>query len=169
MPAQASALTFAKSLLNFMGGKYKSRARKGRAAGLYLPFPKGNWAVNKILVVDDNGTNRKLLRVILKSIGYETIEAEDGQQGVELARDFRPALIIMDIQMPVLSGNEALKILKADQATAEIPVVALTSYAMSGDKEKFLGKGFDSYIAKPVEQKKLLDTIKSLLKKNRHD
>ena len=125
--------------------------------------------MDKILVVDDNGTNRKLLRVILKSIGYDTIEAEDGQQGVELARDFMPALIIMDIQMPVLSGNEALKILKADPATAEIPVIALTSYAMSGDKEKFLEEGFDSYIAKPVEQKKLLAAIEALLKGKAYD
>jgi len=120
--------------------------------------------MNKILVVDDNATNRKLLRVILQSVGYETIEAEDGQQGIELARDLMPALIIMDIQMSVMSGNEALKILKSEQALCKIPVIALTSYAMAGDKEKFLGEGFDSYIEKPVDQKKLLETIESLLK-----
>lgn len=114
----------------------------------------------KVLIVDDNEKNRKLFRVILRNSGYETIEAEDGEKGVKLAKEEIPALILMDIQMPVMDGIEATKVLRSEEMTSKIPVIALTSYAMKGDKEKFLGEGFVGYIAKPIDMKEFLGIIK---------
>lgn len=118
----------------------------------------------KILIVEDNEKNRKLMRVILQNVGYETIEAEDGEQGVKLAKENIPFLILMDIQMPVMDGIEALRILRAELTTRDIPVIALTASAMRGDKERFLKEGFDGYISKPIDVKEFLKTIESILR-----
>lgn len=117
----------------------------------------------KILIIEDDEKNRKLLRIVLQNAGYETIEAEDGEQGIKLAKENIPSLILMDIQMPVMDGVAAAKILKSEQSTAKIPVIALTSYAMREDKERFLKEGFDGYISKPIEVKEFLDIVKSIL------
>jgi CheY-like chemotaxis protein len=116
-----------------------------------------------ILIVDDNELNRKILRVLLQKSGYETFEAVDGEQGVQLAREVRPSLIFMDIQMPVVDGVAALKILRSEDATSKIPVVALTSYAMKGDREKFLEAGFDAYVAKPIDSNEVLEMVREML------
>jgi len=120
----------------------------------------------KILIVDDNEKNRKLLRVILQSTGYETIESENGEDGVRMAKENLPAFILMDIQMPVMGGTEALKQIRSDETTAKIPVIALTSYAMTGDRDKFLAEGFDGYISKPLKTSELMDIIKKYLKES---
>ncbi len=117
----------------------------------------------KILIVDDNEKNRKLFRLIVKSMGHEAVTAVNGKDGVEAARKEKPHLILMDIQMPVMDGIAALKILKGDEETDRIPVIALTSYAMKGDEEKFLEAGFDAYISKPVDAKLFQETIRSIL------
>lgn len=119
----------------------------------------------KILIVEDDKKNRKLLRVVLQNAGYETIEAEDGEQGIKLAKENNPSLILMDIQIPVMDGIEAFRILRSDLATRNIPVIALTSYAMRGDKESFLQEGFDGYISKPIGVKGFLKVIRSTLSK----
>ena len=111
-----------------------------------------------VLIVDDEPKNLKLFRDLLQVAGYTVIEATDGKQGVELARTRKPNLILMDIQMPVMDGLEATRILKADATTRDIPIVALTSYAMSGDEQRMLQAGCDGYIAKPID-------IHSFLKK----
>ena len=113
----------------------------------------------KILIVEDEPRNLKLLRDLLQRFGYETIEATDGEQGVELARARNPDLILMDIMMPKMDGIEATRILKADTATKNIPIIALTSYAMKGDKERTLEAGCDGYIAKPVDIQELLKAV----------
>ena len=113
----------------------------------------------KILIVDDEPRNLKLFRDLLQRIGYETIEATDGEQGVELARARNPDLILMDIMMPKMDGIEATRILKADTATKNIPIIALTSYAMKGDRERTLEAGCDGYIAKPVDIQELLKAV----------
>lgn len=117
----------------------------------------------KILIADDNEKNRKLVRLILQK-DYEIIEAEDGQQAVSLAKETAPDLILMDIQMPIMDGTDALKKLRSDEATTKIPVLALTSYAMSGDKNRFLEQGFDGYISKPLKTRELQDSVKKYLK-----
>ena len=118
-----------------------------------------------ILIVEDEPKNLKLLRDLLQKFGYATIEATDGEQGVELARIEKPDLILMDIMMPKMDGLEATRILKADITTRNIPIVALTSYAMRGDKERMLEVGCDEYIAKPVDIQELLKTVGEYLLK----
>ena len=116
-----------------------------------------------ILIVDDEPRNLKLFRDLLQASGYTTIEATDGEQGVELARARKPDLILIDVQVPVMDGLEATRILKADATTGNIPILALTSYAMKGDKERILKAGCDGYLAKPLDIKELLKTVTEYL------
>jgi len=116
-----------------------------------------------ILIVEDEPKNITLLRDLLQVSGYSTIEATDGKQGVELAKAKKPDLILMDIQMPVMDGLEATRILKADATTGNIPVLALTSYAMKGDEERILKAGCDGYLAKPFNIRELLKTVAEYL------
>ncbi len=117
----------------------------------------------KILIVDDNEQNRKLFGFILQNSGYEIIESENGEDGLKLAKENHPGLILMDIQMPGIDGAEAFRILRSGPETKDIPVIALTSYAMRGDREKFLEQGFNGYISKPINVKEFMNTIKSVL------
>ncbi len=118
----------------------------------------------KILIVDDDAKTRKLLRAMLQNSGYEIIEAENGEQGIKLAKENIPDLILMDIEMLVMDGMSAFKVIRADESTKNIPVIALTSYAMKGDKEKFLAEGFDNYISKPIDVKEFLKIVKKHIK-----
>jgi two-component system, cell cycle response regulator DivK len=117
-----------------------------------------------ILIVDDNANNRKLARDVLEFAGFSTIEAEGGVEGVALAQEHRPDLVLMDIRMPDLSGTEALKLLKDDSRTGGIPVVALTSSTMRGDEERFLAEGFDGYLAKPISVREFPDQVREFLR-----
>ena len=117
-----------------------------------------------ILVVEDNEKNRKLLSAILQSAGYEIIEAEDGEMGIEMAREKKPILIFMDIQMPGMDGIEATKILKSDPSTSKIPIIAITAYAMKEEKEKIISEsGCDDYISKPIEIRPFLEKVKKYI------
>jgi two-component system cell cycle response regulator DivK len=118
----------------------------------------------KILIVEDNEKNLKLFSVIIKSLGYETLTARNGEEGVTIAKKDSPDLILMDIQMPVMDGITALNILKSDERTKNIPVIALTSYAMTGDRERFLGLGFSAYISKPIDKDGFIKAIENILK-----
>ena len=117
-----------------------------------------------ILIVDDNENNRKLARDVLEFAGFETLMATGGIEGVALAQEHLPALVLMDIRMPDLSGTEALKLLREDSRTAEIPIVALTSSTMHGDEERFLKEGFDGYLAKPISVKEFPDQVREFLR-----
>jgi CheY-like chemotaxis protein len=117
----------------------------------------------KILLVEDQEMNRDMLSRRLKKRGYEIDIAVDGAEGLERARNGAPALILMDMSLPVIDGWEATRQLKADEATRSIPVVALTAHAMSTDREKALEAGCDAYETKPVELPRLLETIEKLL------
>jgi two-component system cell cycle response regulator DivK len=108
-----------------------------------------------ILIVEDNAKNLKLLRDVLQFKGYSVLAAETGEAGVALARERLPALILMDVQLPGMSGDAAVKVLKADVRTRHIPVIALTAFAMKGDRERLLAGGFDGYISKPIDIKEL--------------
>jgi CheY-like chemotaxis protein len=116
-----------------------------------------------ILVVDDNATNMKLLRVLLMSHGYEVRTAVDANAALEIMNEFRPRLILMDIQLPGMSGLELTSLLKANPATRDILILAITAYAMKGDEEKARAAGCDGYIAKPIDTRTLADTIGRLL------
>jgi CheY-like chemotaxis protein len=109
----------------------------------------------RVLIIEDNKKNRLLTRDILEYYGYEVIEANDGQEGLKLARQKLPDLILMDIQMPLMDGFTAAGILKSEPATKDVKIIALTSLAMRGDREKIIAAGFDGYIAKPIDTRQL--------------
>ena len=119
----------------------------------------------KILLVEDNEMNRDMLTRRLERRGYEVVSAADGLQAVEMATSAAPALILMDMSLPLLDGWEATRRLKADAATKSIPVIALTAHAMSGDREKALAAGCDDYDTKPIELPRLLEKIEALLQR----
>jgi len=117
----------------------------------------------KILLVEDNEMNRDMLSRRLTKKGYVVVIAEDGAQGVALARSERPNLILMDMSLPVMHGWDATRALKADPETSSIPIVALTAHAMSGDREKALEAGCNDFDTKPVDLPRLLEKIAKLL------
>jgi CheY-like chemotaxis protein len=117
----------------------------------------------KILLVEDNEMNRDMLSRRLARRGYEVLIAVDGEGGLALARTEAPDLILMDMSLPILDGWEATRRLKADPATNEVPIIALTAHAMSSDRDKALQAGCDDYDTKPVELTRLLEKIEALL------
>ena len=119
--------------------------------------------MTKILYIEDNEDNVYMLSRRLGRRGYEVVVAGDGAQGVEMARVQSPALILMDLSLPVLDGWQATRQLKADPDTKDIPVIALTAHAMAGDREKALAAGCDDFDTKPVEMSRLLGKITALL------
>ncbi len=119
--------------------------------------------MTKLLLVEDNEMNRDMLSRRLKKKGYEVVMAFDGKQGVEMASEHSPALILLDMSLPVMDGWEAAGHLKANPETQPIPIIALTAHAMAGDKEKALEAGCDDYDTKPIDFKRLLQKIESHL------
>jgi two-component system cell cycle response regulator DivK len=117
----------------------------------------------RILVVEDQEDNRQILRDLLSSAGYEMTEASDGEAGVEAAKQQRPDLILMDIQLPLMDGYEATRRIKADPELKDIPIVVVTSYALSGDDGKARAAGCDAYVTKPYSPRQLLAKIKEFL------
>jgi two-component system cell cycle response regulator DivK len=114
----------------------------------------------RILVVEDQEDNRQILRDLLTKAGFDMIEAENGEDAVALAQASRPDLILMDIQLPILDGYEATRRIKADPDLKSIPIIVVTSYALSGDEEKARLAGCDDYVAKPFSPRQLLAKIK---------
>lgn len=117
----------------------------------------------RILVVEDHEDNRRILRDLLTSAGYEPLEAVTGEEGVALAGTHRPDLILMDIQLPGLDGYEATRRIKADPALRHIPIIAVTSYALSGDDVKAREAGCDAYVTKPFSPRALLAQVREYL------
>jgi len=116
-----------------------------------------------ILYVEDNEMNRQIVRDLLKRTSYALIEAHDGETGVALALEKRPDLILMDIQLPKISGLDATRKLRAEAATANTPIIAITSFALSGDDQKAKEAGATAYLAKPYSPRDLLKKIRELL------
>ena len=116
-----------------------------------------------ILVVEDNDKNRKLVRDVLTATGYRLAEAETGEDGVRLARERVPDLVLMDIQLPGINGIEALRQLRADPTTSAIPIVAVTASAMTQDRQKILAAGFDAYQSKPLSIRPFLELVRNVL------
>lgn len=119
----------------------------------------------KILIAEDNEKNLELFKTIIESLGYQILTARNGQEAIEIAKNETPDLILMDIQMPVMDGKSALKMLRCEEKTRNIPVIALTSYAMKGDREHCLKLGFADYISKPIELESFTETIKKTLER----
>ena len=116
-----------------------------------------------ILIVEDNEKNMKLVRDVLQVKGYATLEAGTAEDGIRLANERRPDLVLMDIQLPGMNGIEALGVLRADPATAKIPVIAVTASVMQQDRKLITEAGFDAYIGKPINLKEFLATVRKWL------
>jgi len=117
----------------------------------------------KVLIVEDNELNMKLFHDLLEASGYDTLQTRNGLEALELARSERPDLILMDIQLPEISGLEVTKWIKEDDELRAIPVIAVTAFAMKGDEERIRQGGCEAYISKPISVVKFLETVKSYL------
>ncbi len=120
-----------------------------------------------ILIVEDHEKNRKLVRDVLKFKGYEVIEAETGEEGVRLALERRPSLVLMDIRLPGIDGVEALRRIRADVSTRAIPIMAITASVMTEDRQKIMDAGFDAYQSKPLNVKDFVAAVEQLLERTR--
>jgi len=116
-----------------------------------------------VLYVEDNEYNRKIVRLLLKPTSYRLIEATDGETGVALAQETLPQLILMDVQLPKMSGLDATRVLRQDPRTAHIPIIVITSFALSGDRERAAAAGASGYIAKPYSPRELLALVRKYL------
>lgn len=116
-----------------------------------------------VLIVEDNDLNMKLFHDLLEAHGYNTIQTKDGMEALSLAREHSPDLILMDIQLPEVSGLEVTKWIKEDEALKSIPVIAVTAFAMKGDEEKIREGGCEAYIAKPISVENFLNMVKEFL------
>jgi two-component system cell cycle response regulator DivK len=116
-----------------------------------------------ILIIEDNEKNRKLVRDVLRFHGYQTMEAETAEDGIRLARESVPALILMDIQLPGMNGMQALSHLRADALTRAVPVIAVTASAMTQDRQKIMAAGFDGYQSKPINVKEFVAAVRQML------
>ena len=119
--------------------------------------------MKKVLVVEDNEDNMELITFILESNNYHTIRAETGYKGVDLALQERPDFILLDIQLPDIMGTEVLKMIRASEIGDSIPIIAVTSYAMAGDREKLLESGCDGYIEKPIDPLAVMSQIQEVI------
>jgi two-component system cell cycle response regulator DivK len=135
------------------------------SVGQVLGGDKSSGSANakRVLIVEDNELNMKLFHDLLEAHGYATLQTKDGMEALKLARLHRPDLILMDIQLPEISGLEVTKWLKEDDELAHIPVVAVTAFAMKGDEERIREGGCEAYISKPISVSHFLDTIRRLL------
>ena len=124
-------------------------------------------ATEVVLVVEDDSKSRKLVRDLLTFKGYQIIEAETGEEGVDLAQERRPSLILMDIRLPGIDGIQALERLRAEVATRGIPVMAMTASVMSGDRQRVLDAGFDAFQSKPIKIKDFVAAVEQLLDRHR--
>ena len=116
-----------------------------------------------ILYIEDNEYNRKIVRQLLGRTSYQLVEAVDGESGVALAQQIVPQLILMDVQLPKMSGLDATRALRADPRTSDIPIIVITSFALSGDREKAAVAGADNYLAKPYSPRELLALVRQYL------
>jgi two-component system, cell cycle response regulator DivK len=121
--------------------------------------------MSTVLIIEDNDKNMKLARDILQAKGYQTLEAATGEEGVKLAREKKPDLVLMDIQLPGINGIEAFKEIRANPATKAIPVIAVTASVTPTDRSAISAAGFDAFLGKPVNLKEFIDTVKRVLEK----
>ncbi len=135
----------------------------------YMPNTNENTGMrpgqpSRVLIVEDDELNMKLFTDLLEAQGYEVFQTQDGMKALDLAREHRPHLILMDIQLPEVSGIDVTKWLKADDELRHIPVIAVTAFAMKGDEEKIRASGCEAYISKPISVSHFLETVAEFLK-----
>jgi two-component system, cell cycle response regulator DivK len=153
-----STITLAGAQMDY--GNYSTESSEP-ASGVEMPMQK------TVLVVEDNELNMKLFNDLLEAHGYKVVQTRDGLSALEIARKHRPDLILMDIQLPEVSGIEVTKWLKEDEELRSIPVIAVTAFAMKGDEQKIREGGCEAYISKPISVLSFLQTIEKFLKKDK--
>jgi two-component system cell cycle response regulator DivK len=121
--------------------------------------------MSTVLIIEDNDKNMKLARDVLQAKGFETLEAETGEEGVKLAKEKKPDLVLMDIQLPGINGIEAFRQIRGDATTRSIPVVALTASVTPTDRSAIAAAGFDAFLGKPINLKEFVETVKRLVQK----
>ncbi len=121
-----------------------------------------------ILVIDDNGPNLELAEYLLRCAGYVVLTAIDGSEGLRVAREQRPDVVLCDLQMPVMNGYETLKELRGIEDLRQVPVIALTAFSMPGDRARALAAGFDGYLSKPIEPEIFVSQVEAFLRPDRH-
>jgi len=131
-----------------------------------LRFTEAERSMSLILIVEDNEKNLKLVRDVLQVKGYKTLEAGTAEDGIKLAAEHKPDLILMDIHLPGMNGIDALRVLRSDTATAPIPVIAVTASVMQQDRKLITDAGFDGYVGKPINLKEFLDAVRDMLAKH---
>jgi two-component system, cell cycle response regulator DivK len=119
--------------------------------------------VSTVLIIEDNPRNLRLVRDVLNVKGFPTLEADNAEDGLALARSEQPDLVLMDVQLPGMDGVEALRCLRRDPRTADIRVLAVTAFAMKDDRDRFLAAGFDGYLEKPIDVRRLPETVAEML------
>jgi len=122
-----------------------------------------------VLIVEDNAVNRELLRELLEMRGYDVVEACDGEQALKKLAEIQPEILLMDLNMPVLDGYETVRRIRQTPSFASLPVLAVTAYAMRGDREKILNSGFDGYLSKPIQSVELYRELENVAIKAKHD
>ena len=120
---------------------------------------------NNVMVVEDNEKNRKLMRVILKAKGYNVVEAATGEEAIGILKNQKPDIILMDIQLPGIDGLTLIKQIKADTSTKDVPILAVTAYAMKGDEQKIMAAGADGYLSKPINTQELPAIVEKYIHK----
>src|SRR5439155_23321255 len=140
-------------------------ARQQTRQRLDFYFHDSHDAMSLILIVEDNEKNLKLVRDVLQVKGFSTLEAGTAEDGIKLARESKPDLILMDIHLPGMSGIEALKVLRGEPGTAAIPVIAVTASVMQQDRKQITEAGFDAYVGKPINLKEFLDAVRAALER----
>ena len=138
----------------------QAEAAAGVAAGVAAGGKAARSGAGSILLVEDNADNRLTVSAILEGNSYELSVAEDGEQGVRMVRELLPDVILMDIQLPVMDGIQAIKIIKSDPATRHIPIIAVSARAMKGEREAILAAGADDYVPKPINPDELLEKVR---------
>ena len=163
-------LAICRRLADLLGGEIRQRASGARAASFTFTLPLSTRArimKAKILLIEDNEQNRYLVTFLLEAHGYAVVPAADGPPGIDLAGGVRPDLILLDIQLPTMDGYAVARALRGNPELAETPIVAVTSYAMAGDRDKALAAGCNGYIEKPINPETFVDEIARYLEGTR--
>ena len=161
-------LALTRRFVELHGGQVRLDSAPGQ--GLHIHHSRCRYAnegarMSTVLIVEDNDKNMKLARDVLQAKGYQTLEAITGEEGVKLAKERKPDLVLMDIQLPGINGIEAFRQIRGDAATRRIPVVALTASVTPTDRSAITAAGFDAFLSKPINLKEFLDTVKRLVEK----
>ncbi len=156
-------LYLSQKLAALLGGTITCDSEPGKGQHLHGRVARDVVVVARVLLVEDNAANLALMQYLLQASGYTTLTATDGREGVVVAQRESPDVILMDLQLPILNGYEAARQMKAIPALRGVPIIAVTAFAMVGDRDKILARGFDGYIAKPITPERFVSEVETFI------